>query len=59
MGYELIVGFCENVNESAGTADVGNLRTADAGNLLSSRAIGSLVTVASVMDCGSHICHLN
>jgi hypothetical protein len=50
LDYELIAIFCENDSEAAGTAEVENF--------LSSRAIGSFLTVTSVMDCGNVICHL-
>jgi hypothetical protein len=50
LGYELVAVVYENDSEATGTEDVGNF--------LSSRAIGRLVTITTVIDCGHHICHL-
>lgn len=50
LEYELVAIFCENDSEAAGTADVGSF--------LSSRAIGSLVIITTVMDCGNLTCNL-
>jgi len=50
LEYEIVAIFCENDSEAGGTADVGSF--------LSSRAIGSLVIIASVMDCDNLICRL-